>query len=39
MKFEGTATDPVFRTADGRIIGSCTKAGGNGSEGPRAPPP
>jgi hypothetical protein len=38
MKFEGTATDPVFRTADGRIIGSCTKAGGNGSEGPRAPP-
>jgi hypothetical protein len=38
MKFEGTATDPVFRTVDGRIIGGPSKPGGNGSDRSRAPP-
>ena len=38
MKFEGTAQDPVFRTADGRIIGGSSRPGGNGSARSRAPP-
>jgi hypothetical protein len=38
MKCEGTATDPIFRTMDGRIIGGPSKPGGNGSDRSRAPP-
>jgi hypothetical protein len=38
IKFEGAAEDPVFRTADGRIIGGASRPGGNGSEKREDPP-